>query len=647
MALRVARGRAAQAVLTCALVLALVATHACAALGTLGDEADALGERWREVEPRDAPRGKRVWRHDIARATLVRDRDAGLPPEPLPLAEYARALGFASAPGVASAPAVGVHAAGGPRVGANTTAAAAAARRLLATDGDGGDHEALPMPAEEWRMIPEFVGSARADAAAPALRWNVSSYRTPCYSWTAARIGALEGPAADDGTYSATLTLETPEPTGGPLCGDWYAMLTTTGWHVERLGGRAGAHTVRWEGLSASEADELRQDGVRLFHFQEDARHLVSATFETLLLFVGVLTQPVDSGTAARNAAFLRDYVGIDMRPRAGEAARTRVPAEADVQSGDYFCIVRLDGLDPLIMWGTGSYCGHSVMALRFGGELYIVESQTKSNYWPTNFVQRTPYAQWMAQAQAASYNVLHLRLSASHAKLFAQREGRIAEVFANEHEGRLYGYVNMHFTFLDLGNENLPSPADWRLVACGFALIDPLLDRAIARASPDLPIPSLWNSALSKRLGLQLPNDLETAALLKVARERNLTFLDLVRMPEQDDWEYPGAPNGAYPAGLASVCDTFVCGMWKEAGFFDGVEGGASSVQCTEFTPVDLTELAVFDTSAEPKQVMGDYEMMLRHWSEVEPFAHMRERCPSKPPLYERRFEPHVQATC
>jgi hypothetical protein len=45
------------------------------------------------------------------------------------------------------------------------------------------------------------------------------------------------------------------------------------------------------------------------------------------------------------------------------------------IQSGDYFAVMRMDGLDPMIMYGTGSHSGHSVMALRFDGELYIVES--------------------------------------------------------------------------------------------------------------------------------------------------------------------------------------------------------------------------------------------------------------------------------
>jgi len=33
-------------------------------------------------------------------------------------------------------------------------------------------------------------------------------------------------------------------------------------------------------------------------------------------------------------------------------------------------------------MYGSGGHIGHSVMALRFDGELYIVES-TAAWYWP------------------------------------------------------------------------------------------------------------------------------------------------------------------------------------------------------------------------------------------------------------------------
>ena len=57
---------------------------------------------------------------------------------------------------------------------------------------------------------------------------------------------------------------------------------------------------------------------------------------------------------------------------------------EHNIQSGDFLAIMRLDGLDPIIMYGTGTHAGHTVMALRFDGELYIVESQD-GWYWPTH----------------------------------------------------------------------------------------------------------------------------------------------------------------------------------------------------------------------------------------------------------------------
>jgi hypothetical protein len=42
----------------------------------------------------------------------------------------------------------------------------------------------------------------------------------------------------------------------------------------------------------------------------------------------------------------------------------------------------RLDGLEPFIMFGTGAHIGHALMALRFEGELYVVESQDIW-FWP------------------------------------------------------------------------------------------------------------------------------------------------------------------------------------------------------------------------------------------------------------------------
>lgn len=97
------------------------------------------------------------------------------------------------------------------------------------------------------------------------------------------------------------------------------------------------------------------------------------------------------------------------------------IPAKELIRSGDMFCILRLDGLDPIILWGTGctevsliaiilyierifamslcltniytihdtgTHCGHTVVAVWYEEELYILESQVKSNYWPKDLIQ-------------------------------------------------------------------------------------------------------------------------------------------------------------------------------------------------------------------------------------------------------------------
>ena len=82
---------------------------------------------------------------------------------------------------------------------------------------------------------------------------------------------------------------------------------------------------------------------------------------------------------------------------------------------------MRLDGLDPIIMYGTGSHIGHSTMALRFDGELYVVESQD-AWYWPTHGLQRTKWADWIKQAEDASFHVSWLPLKKEVAEKFDEK---------------------------------------------------------------------------------------------------------------------------------------------------------------------------------------------------------------------------------
>jgi hypothetical protein len=131
-----------------------------------------------------------------------------------------------------------------------------------------------------------------------------------------------------------------------------------------------------------------------------------TSVYNTLLQFVGGMG---DNGTdydplwgshvpeymEKANLAFLNETVGYDMKPRTIQ----NYEYDSDlIQSGDFIAIMRLDGIDEIIMYGTGTHSGHSVMALRMEGELYIVESQD-GWYWPKHGIQRNTWAQWQEWA--------------------------------------------------------------------------------------------------------------------------------------------------------------------------------------------------------------------------------------------------------
>lgn len=138
---------------------------------------------------------------------------------------------------------------------------------------------------------------------------------------------------------------------------------------------------------------------------------------------------------------------------------------ESLVKSGDYFAVTRLDGLDPIVMLGTGSHSGHSVMALRFDGELYIVESQD-GWYWPVHGIQRNKFSAWIQWAKNADFHVTHMPLSTEFRAKFNETA---AHEFFNRTVGLPYGYHNFLYGWIDTPRDNYPPllpPHIWPIVA-------------------------------------------------------------------------------------------------------------------------------------------------------------------------------------
>jgi hypothetical protein len=458
-----------------------------------------------------------------------------------------------------------------------------------------------------FAFIPVYLGSLMVGSAPLQLD-------CPCFQNTTAQANL------NNGVLTVTFNLEQPKSW---MCEDFFLLTTVTSWHAEPYEFR-GTHNITWYDLTDTELEDVARNGIRLFRFNTAVVRTIVDVFETLAMFVGGLKP----GTSAHvpeymeedNVQFLKDHVGIDMPKR--PINLVHLPA-SEIHSGDFFGIIRLDGLDPMLAWGMGSHTGHTVTALWIDGQLYITESQA-AWYWPRINIQRTPYEEWIEYAHDASYNVVHLPLSAESQARFNETA---AVEFFKRVEGLPYGYHNMLFGWIDTESDNFPPPLSLEMVTTGFAILDALDPKIIG---------SFWGEALNKRLGTQ---GLNVSQCYAVAQQRGITLGQLLTMVEQDSW--------VYSDGLSMVCDVYIVELWKAAGLFGNI---TDSIQGTEFTNWDAYSLNFFNASyvrppqcvaADPDsqfcQLMGNYRMTLPGYNSVQPYPHMREHCGGLPTQYIR----------
>lgn len=152
---------------------------------------------------------------------------------------------------------------------------------------------------------------------------------------------------------------------------------------------------------------------------------------------------------------------------------------------------MRLDGLDPIIMYGSGSHIGHSTMALRFDGDLYVTESQA-GWYWPQTGFQRTPFAQWMEWAENASFHVSHLPLKP---EIRAKFNETAAVEWFHDTAGLPYGYHNFLFGWIDTPRDNLPPLLANEFIPVLFSILDMIMPSTVD---------NFFSQALNHRMGTE-----------------------------------------------------------------------------------------------------------------------------------------------
>jgi len=273
-----------------------------------------------------------------------------------------------------------------------------------------------------------------------------------------------------------------------------------------------------------------------------------------------------------------------------------------------------------------GAHTGHTTIALRFDGELWVCESTTASAYWPTPHVQRTPYDTWIKQAKHASYNVVHLPLTDAARAKFNSTAAQ--EWFLNVADGQPYGFNNLLFGWVDTVEDNYPG----NLTSAAHEILVSIVEHV-----SDYLADGIWSQPLNKRLGT---SGLNYSEVLYTAAQRNLTFGEVFQLPEQDAWRYSG--------NLSMVCDVMVCEMYMAAGLFGNM---TDKFQCTEFTNWDVYSLNIFNNTrtrptacqvADPDlpycQILGKYRVTLPGYATRPTLPHMAENCPrGLPPQYNK----------
>jgi len=305
---------------------------------------------------------------------------------------------------------------------------------------------------------------------------------------------------------------------------------------------------------------------------------------------------------------------------------------KSQIKSGDFLGVIRLDGLDPMLAWAMGANTGHTTMTMWINGELYVLESTVSSAYWPTNGIQKTPWDQWLDQAEKADYNVVHLPLSPAVAKKF---NATAAIEFFNSVEGLPYGFHNLFTGWIDTHHHNFPG----NLTAELAILLMPYGDYLLRQYLQVGETFDFLSQTINKRLNT---NGLDIIDVYMEIQKRGKSIMDVVVMPEQDSWIFEDS-NGV--KGPSMVCDVLVMRLWKAGGIFGSL---TDLIQGTEFTNWDAYSLNIFDgnykrpqqcVDADPNsqfcQLLGKYRMSLPDYNTVEPYAHMREKCPTVPPKY------------
>jgi len=466
-------------------------------------------------------------------------------------------------------------------------------------------------PREDFQFLPVFVGQLFHDS-------DSVEYKGTCFETLVFKMEHL-----NSDSVKVTIDAKNKKST---FCREALFMTTTLRHHVEYLF-LEKTHTLTFKNLDENDIIDLNLTGIKTYLFCGSVVDSFVSVFNTVKLFLGglganpkwpIIGSHVPEYMEKANVHFLKEALGWELKKR--DVTEVDLD-ETDLHDGDFLAVTRLDGLDEIIMWGTGGHAGHSTVALYIDGELNIVESQD-AWYWPKHKIQRNTYKQWVQWAKNCDFHVVVLPLKDEYREKF---NNTAAVEWFETVEGMPYGYHNFLFSWIDTVDDNYPPVLAKEFLPIALEMFGDLLPGVLD---------TFFVQAMNQRLNT---TGLNYKQVLVEAAKRNTTMLELMAEPEIDGWMYSD--------GYSYVCSCFVVGIYKAAGLFGDME-----INAVEFTPKDVYQMNIFNDTAElPQkckdadpdlpycQILGKYQLDLNGYSTVEPYAHMNEHCESLYPDYVR----------
>lgn len=410
----------------------------------------------------------------------------------------------------------------------------------------------------------------------------------------------------DSSSVSFDMIFEKPESL---LCTEVLIFATGLNLHMKEVFFR-GKHSIKFSNLSPQEIINIKHYGFHLYKLCDSLKNLIPDIIMTGLIFADMETPKY---FPKMSKDFIEKTLGYKFVPRKDEGILQI--DEHLIHSGDLLQMYSFNGLSQLIQYGTGGFSDHTVMCVWIENELWVLESG-----YPT--IMKTKFQEYLEAHYKEGYLLVLNQLAPKYSAKFNVEK---ALEYFNKWVGNIYGYHNFLYSFLDTADKNLPPPGDGDLLPLFFELFDSLhLEK--------YGLPDLYREGINFRLGTK---NLSFAELTEEMYKRNISFMDVVKIPENDDWKYHD--------GIARVCSALATDILRHAGVFDDLE-----ISATEFTPRDVYMLKIYDTqkpeicqNADPDlpycQLMGNYKMELPWYNTIDLYPHMNERCASEFPKYIR----------